>query len=123
MTMMGRWGAFALLGGLAGALAGCGGHGHEAEARPKAGGASGAVQVTVAPVAHRAVMRTVDVVGTLRGWEDVTIGAKRDGWVVRVLHDMGDRVAPGELLVELESREADLAVLQAERQLQAELAK
>jgi RND family efflux transporter MFP subunit len=36
---------------------------------------------------------------------------------------MGDRVEPGTLLVELESEDADLAVQQAERQLQAELAK
>ena len=36
---------------------------------------------------------------------------------------MGDRVEPGELLVELESEDADLAVRQAEHQLMAELAK
>jgi RND family efflux transporter MFP subunit len=68
-------------------------------------------------------MRSVDVVGTLHGWEDVTIGAKREGRVRKVHHDMGDRVAPGALLVELESEDSDLAVQQAERQLQAELAK
>jgi RND family efflux transporter MFP subunit len=68
-------------------------------------------------------MRTVDVVGTLYGWEDVTLGAKREGRVKKVYHDMGDRVEPGALLVELETEDADLAVQQAERQLQAELAK
>src|SRR5262245_4988029 len=113
-------------------LAGCGGHGDNAGSKPATAEASGAgpntgvlaaVKVTVAPVEHRSVMRTVDVVGTLHGWEDVTIGAKRDGRVVKVFHDMGDRVEPGELLVQLETEAADLAIVQAERQLQAELAK
>src|SRR5690606_37783364 len=69
------------------------------------------------------VERTVHVVGTLRGWEEVTVGTKRAGRVVKVLHDMGDRVAPGAPLIELETIDADLAVRQAERQLRAELAK
>src|SRR5262249_21227160 len=45
------------------------------------------------------------------------------GRVVKVFHDMGDRVEPGELLVQLETEAADLEILQAERQHQAELAK
>jgi multidrug efflux pump subunit AcrA (membrane-fusion protein) len=119
-----RLGAFALLGGgVFGALmlAGCGGH--ENAAAHKAETAVKPVPVTVAPLEHRSVLRTVDVVGTLRGWEDVTIGAKRDGRVVKVLHDMGDRVKPGELLVQLESEGLDLEILQAQRQHQAHLAK
>jgi RND family efflux transporter MFP subunit len=110
------------MGGLSAAAAGCGSHGAE-PATGSAAAAPGPIPVTVAPLEHRAVMRTVDVVGTLHGWEDVTIGAKREGRVLKVHHDMGDRVEPGALLVELESEDADLAVQQAERQLQAELAK
>jgi multidrug efflux pump subunit AcrA (membrane-fusion protein) len=110
-----------LIGGIVTAVAGCGDR--EAEAKPKVASAARAVPVTVAPLEHRAVMRTVDVVGTLHGWEDVTIGAKREGRVRKVLHDMGDRVEPGALLVELESEDSDLAVQQAQHQLQAELAK
>jgi membrane fusion protein, multidrug efflux system len=96
----------------------------------KAADASTAVQpvtVTVAPLEIREVERTVDVVGTLKGWEEVTVGAKLKAMgvarVLRVDHDMGDRVKPGDLLVELETIDSDLAVSQAERQLQAELAK
>lgn len=81
------------------------------------------VPVRVAPIEKRAVLRTVPVVGTLKGWEDVTIGSKRMGRVTRVHHDMGDRVKPGEQLVDLEAIDADLAVNQAERRLQSELAK
>jgi len=116
-------GAFGVLGAaaVAAATAGCGGHGGESEV--KAGTAAKAVPVTVAPTGRRAVERTVEVVGTLKGWEDVTLGAKKDGRVSRVLHDMGDRVKPGDLLVGMETEDADLAVRQADRKVGVELAK
>jgi multidrug efflux pump subunit AcrA (membrane-fusion protein) len=79
------------------------------------------VSVTVAPIERRTVERTVDVVGTLKGWEEVTVGAKRMGRVVRVLHDVGDRVRPGEPLVELDRTDDDAAVLHAEQSLIAML--
>jgi membrane fusion protein, multidrug efflux system len=103
---------------------GCSGKGEkavEANTAPKA------VPVTVGPVDVRNVERTVDVVGTLKGWDEVTVGAKlqamRVARVLKIDHDIGDRVKPGEVLAELETVDAELAVLQAERQLQAELAK
>jgi membrane fusion protein, multidrug efflux system len=82
-----------------------------------------AVPVTVAPVEHRPVERTVEVVGTLKGWEEVTIGSKKMGRVVKVYHDMGDRVGAEERLVDLEVIDADLAIAQAEKRLQSDLAK
>ena len=81
------------------------------------------ITVTVAEVESRPIERTVDVVGNLKGWEEVTVGAKRFGRVARVRHDIGDRVKPGELLVQFETIDADLAIDQAEKQLLAELAK
>ena len=81
------------------------------------------IPVTVAPIETRTVERTVEVVGSLKGLEEVVIGSKREGRVLKVLHDMGDRVKPGELLVQLETTDADLAVTRAERQLQVELSK
>jgi RND family efflux transporter MFP subunit len=101
-------------------LAGCG---DGAEKSTLASAAPKAVKVKVAAVERRVVERSINVVGTLKGWEDVIVGSKKEGRVKRVLHDMGDRVPPGELIVELEAVDADLAVLQAERKLQAELAK
>lgn len=101
-------------------LAGCG---------PKAGKVAGSdggpkpVMVTVADVEVRPVERAVDAVGTLKGWDEVTVGAKKVGRVARVRHDIGDRVAPGELLVEFETVDADLAIEQAEKQLLSQLAK
>ncbi len=81
------------------------------------------IAATVAPVERRDVERVVEVQGTLHGWERVTIGAKITGRVARVFHDIGDQVVPGDLLVELETRDAELAVTQAERRIDVDLAK
>jgi len=102
-------------------LSGCGQKGIEPEA--KADTAARAIAVTVAPLEPRELERAVDVVGTLNGWENVSIGTKKEGRVLRVHHDMGDRIKPGELLVELDPIDADLAIRQSERQLQVELSK
>lgn len=120
--MMRRLWVSAMLGVAApGAIAGCQGHGSEATV--KVDTAKRPVPVTVVPLVHRSVLRTVNIVGKLEAWEDVTIGARRDGRIVRVFHDMGDRVKPGDLLVQMETEDADLEILQAERKLQAELAR
>jgi RND family efflux transporter MFP subunit len=97
---------------LAPGLAGCGRVAADPEAR--ASTLPRAVPVTVAPLERRAIERTVDVIGTLRGWEQVTVGSKRAGRVIRVHHDMGDRVEPGEPLVELEATDARLAIDESE---------
>ncbi len=81
------------------------------------------VPVTVAAIEHRAVERTVDVVGSLRGWEQVTVGSKVTGRVMRVYHDMGDHVLPGEPLVELDATDARLGVQEAESNYLGELVK
>jgi multidrug efflux pump subunit AcrA (membrane-fusion protein) len=112
----------ASLGGLAAAsLSGC----SPAGAQPSARGPAlpKAVPVTVAPLEHRTVERTVEVVGSLRGWEHVTVGAKRTGRVLKVLHDMGDRVRPDEPLVELDPVDAKLACDQAQSRYLGELVK
>jgi RND family efflux transporter MFP subunit len=101
-------------------MAGCGMKGEktvEANPTPKA------VPVTVADVEVRPIERSVGAVGTLKGWDEVTVGAKKVGRVARVLHDIGDRVKPGEMLVEFETNDAMLALDQAKKQLLAELAK
>jgi membrane fusion protein, multidrug efflux system len=81
------------------------------------------VPVTLSEVESRPIERTVDAVGTLKGWDEVTVGAKKVGRVSRVLHDIGDHVNPGDLLVEFERNDAELALDQAEKQLLAELSK
>ena len=83
------------------------------QGRPRHGGA----------LEHRPVERTVEVVGTLRGWEQVTLGTKRTGRVLKVHHDIGDRVQPGEPLVDLDPVDARLGVQQAESKYLGELVK
>jgi membrane fusion protein, multidrug efflux system len=99
-------------------LSGCAGHGAETKSDA---GAVKTVPVTVTALKRRAVERTIEVVGTLKGWEDVNVGAKKAGRVLRVLHDMGDHVRPGEKLVELDSTDARLGLAQAQSKYLAEL--
>lgn len=51
----------------------------------------------------RDVRRQVDVVGTLAAREEVVVSAEVDGRVARLVHDLGDRVAAGEALIELDA--------------------
>lgn len=105
-------------------LAGCGG---KKEAWPPdqttAHRDPAVVTVTTQPVAVRAVQRTVEAVGTLHGYEEVSISAKVEGRVTRIDHDVADRVKPGALLLEIDPTDYELAARQAEKALQVELAK
>src|SRR5262249_3588033 len=103
------------------ANAGCSHNGSETDGRALA--PARIVPVTVASLEHRSVERTVEVIGTLRGWEQVTVGTKRTGRVLKVHHDIGDRVQPGEPLVELDPVDAKLDVQQAESRYLGELVK
>jgi multidrug efflux pump subunit AcrA (membrane-fusion protein) len=82
-----------------------------------------AVVVTAIPVESRTIERTVEAVGTLFGFEEVDISSKLDGRVVRIHSDLSSVVKPGDVLLELDSTDARLALEQAERSLNAELAK
>ena len=82
-----------------------------------------ALPVTVEPITYRAVQRTIQAVGTLHGYEEVSLSAKVEGRVTKIHHDLASRVKPGELLIEIDTTDAKLTVQQAERNLQAELAK
>jgi multidrug efflux pump subunit AcrA (membrane-fusion protein) len=81
------------------------------------------VIVTVQPLQPMSLKRTVSVVGTLDPYKDVTLSPKVDGRVNRVLRDVGDTVMPGDVLLELDSREYQLDVEVARAALLAELAR
>ncbi|MBS0208635.1 MAG: efflux RND transporter periplasmic adaptor subunit [Planctomycetes bacterium] len=117
-----RLGLFLLFTGV-GLLAGCSHPKSEPAAAAQTPAAPKPVAVTVAPVSVRPVQRTVEVVGTFRGMEEVTVGSKSAGRVVRVHHDVGDVVKPGDLLLEIDDTDYRLAVEEASRQLDSELAK
>lgn len=81
------------------------------------------VMVTAAPVTCRPVQRIVHAVGTLHGFEEVSLAARVEGRVRQLHHDVADQVKPGELLLEIDPTDHALAVRQAERGLQVELAR
>lgn len=84
---------------------------------------SAAISVTVAPVTGRAVRREVRIVGTLHGMEEIEVASKVDGRVAQILHDVGDVVHPGDLLLEVDQTDLRLAVNEAKRSLELELSR
>ena len=81
------------------------------------------VMVTAEPVTIRSVQRVVEAVGTLYGFEEVQIAAKVEGRIRKVHHDVSDKMKPGELIVEIDPTDYQLAVEKAEGDLLVELAK
>ena len=82
-----------------------------------------AVAVTVAPVTPRPIGRTVHVVGTFFGYEETTISPKVEGRIVKIHHDVGDAVKPGDVLLEIDDTDFTLALEEAQKGLELELAR
>jgi RND family efflux transporter MFP subunit len=78
-----------------------------------------AISVTTKAVETRELRRTVEMVGTLNGWEEVTISNEMAGTIEKILVDLGDRIKKGQLLIRFDQREAQLAQAQAEANLEA----
>jgi RND family efflux transporter MFP subunit len=95
--------------------------GHESKSAETKGAAT--VAVTVVPVTPRAVQRTVNVVGSLFGRDEVTLATKVDGRVLKLHADVGDRLKPGAVLAEIDPVDLKLAVEEARRGLELELAR
>ena len=106
-------------------FAGCGSHGKKSPAAhaPESTVAAKPIIVTVADLQNRAVQRRIPVVGTLHGLEKIQISAKVAGRLEKVLVDVGDRLQPGSKLVEINQLDFKLAVDEAQRALERELAK
>ena len=75
------------------------------------------------PLTLRPIHRMVNCVGTLHAFEQVTVSAKVEGRVCKIAHDVGDRVKPGDLLLQIDPVDFDLSVRQAQSALDVELAK
>ena len=92
-------------------VAGCGGEAerHDAEAENAA-----PVSVQVEKVKALGVMSAHQAVGTVHSKDGSTLSSKVVGNVLAVHVREGDRVRSGQLLVEIDSREADARVRQAE---------
>jgi len=82
-----------------------------------------AIAVTVTAAVPRTVERRVRTVGTLHGFEEIEISPQVDGTVHQVARDVGDLVSPGELLLEIDATDFQLAVQENARALELELAR
>jgi multidrug efflux pump subunit AcrA (membrane-fusion protein) len=78
--------------------------------------------VKVESVGEQKVTRTVEVVGTLAAVDEVTVSSEADGVVARILHDLGDRVHAGDVMVELDREKAEYNLAQQRAALQRTLA-
>jgi membrane fusion protein, multidrug efflux system len=83
----------------------------------------GEIAVTVASLQMRPVQRTVTCVGTLHAFEQVTLSAKVEGRVQKILHDIGDHVTPGALLLQIDPTDFKLSERQAQSALDVEMTK
>jgi RND family efflux transporter MFP subunit len=91
--------------------------------KEKDSGQQSAVSVTVAKVGIQAIQRTVDVVGSFEGYEELTVTPKVDGRVIRVHSDVADIVRPGDVLIEIDPTDYKLAVEEAQKKIETELSK
>lgn len=82
-----------------------------------------ATPVKVEPVVQESIRRSVDVVGTLAAVDEVTVSAEAEGRVSRLLADLGDRVAAGQPLVELDREKPQYNLDQQKAALARALAK
>ena len=67
----------------------------------------------------RPVQRSVGAVGSFFGYDEVTVTAEVSGRVAKVLHDVGDIVSPGDVLMELDTTDFELELEQTRRALGA----
>ena len=81
------------------------------------------VPVTVEAVKTKPIQRSVSVVGSLWGHDELEITPKIEGRILRIHHDIGDVVRPGDVLIELDPTDYKLAVDEAQRALELELAR
>ena len=61
---------------------------------------TGPVRIRVAPVVARNVQRVVESVGTLFPFDETVVSAEIEGRIDAVNVDLGDRVTPGQVLVQ-----------------------
>src|SRR5262245_29193955 len=87
-----------LIGTLPWVIAGCA----DSSAEQDGGQKQPAKSIKTEAVRQESFRRTLDVVGTLAAEDQVTVSSEVDGVVRRIRADLGDRVAAGQPLVELD---------------------
>ncbi len=78
------------------------------------------VAVTTTPIALREVQRSVGAVGTFFGFDEVTVTAEVSGRVVQIFHEVGQIVQPGDVLLQIDPVDYELAVDLTRREIELE---
>ena len=76
-----------------------------------------AVPVTVAPVMVRPSIRLVNFVGTLYGNEEVTLSSQVEGQIKSLSVDLGDQVAAGQVVAQIDDDQLQARLREAEATL------
>lgn len=105
--------------GLALAFAGCSKSPDSSAAAAPAATPVEPLQITVTPVALQPTKRLLKFVGTLFGNEEVKLSSQVEGQIDTIVADLGDRVAAGQVLVEVDPTSARAQL----REVEARLAK
>jgi membrane fusion protein (multidrug efflux system) len=85
---------------------------------PDSSDAQRPVEVTVTVLAPQTLQSSIGTFGVLEALEEVNVAAETSGTVTAVHVNEGDRVQSGQLLLELDPLKRELAVTQAEQQVQ-----
>ena len=78
--------------------------------------------IKVESVSEQTVIRSLDIVGTLNAVDEVTVSSEADGVVSKILHDLGDHVRAGDVMVELDREKAEYTLAQQRAALARTLA-
>jgi len=78
------------------------------------------VAVTTVPIGLREVQRSVGAVGTFFGFDEVTVTAEVSGRVVQIFHEVGQIVQPGDVLLQIDPVDYELAVELTRREIELE---
>lgn len=81
------------------------------------------IEVTTAAAISRSLPRTVEVVGSLAGDEEVVVSAQIAGEISALNVDFGSYVQQGQVIAQIDRRDAQLKLEQAEAQLKQTMAK
>ena len=104
---------------------GCAAENQAASTPPGGGGrgGGGAVPVTTAPVVNKSMPIEISVIGTAEAFSNVAIRAQITGQLEKVNFTEGDEVQQGQVLFTLDRRPLELALREAQANLDRDLAK
>ncbi len=94
-----------------------------AATKPEAAATSAPVEVTTAAAITRNLQRSVEVVGSLAADEEVVVAAQAAGELSQLNVDFGSYVWPGQIIAQIDQRDAKLKVEQAEAALKQTMAR